>query len=127
MYIYIDSYIQTYTYAYVHVQACTCKHMYMQIPNVYACTCVGMCYAQGVPTWGTLHATDGPREDLVERERERDLFPFPFPFSCYRSITVLCPFLCPFPGTDYLYLRGHFYIKNLLFQFKNLVNVKHMH
>ena len=69
---------------------------------------------------------DGPREDLVERERERDLFPFPFPFSCYRSITVLCPFLCPFPGTDYLCLKGHFYIKNLLFQFENLCNDKYM-
>ena len=72
-------------------------------------------------------ARDGPREDLVERERERDLFPFPFPFSCYRSITVLRPFLCPFPGTDCLYLRDHFYIKNLLFQLENLTDVKYMY
>ena len=73
------------------------------------------------------HARDGPTEDLVERERERDLFPFPFPFSCYRSITVLCPFLCPFPGTGCLYLKDHFYIKNLLFQFENFMNVINMY
>ena len=82
----------------------------------------------GGPQTGILVlGIDGPREDLVERERERDLFPFPFPFSCYRSITVLRPFLCPFPGTDCLYLRDHFYIKNLLFQIKNLVDIEYIY